>query len=298
MTLPDGVKVRPHGMQDVHASFRLFALSELHDLGEVEVEEEDVASEFRKPSFDASRDTIGVWSGSALVADAYLLRRTRADVAVDPAWRGRGIGTWLREWTEGRAREIGANQIGQMIADARADAVRLLTNAGYTPRSRAWILRIDHTEEPVLFEPPEGIAIRPFQPTRDDHAAYRVIEEAFSELSNRHPQSFQDWAETTIRRADFDPERFLLAAEGGDVIGAALGFSFEGEGWIEQLAVRRSHRGRGIARALLHRSFRQAWDRGERTSGLSTNSDTGALTLYEKVGMHVRRSYTNYALDL
>jgi hypothetical protein len=33
-------------------------------------------------------------------------------------------------------------------------------------------------------------------------------------------------------------------------------------------------------------------------SGLSTDSRTGALTLYEKVGMTVRRSYMSYAKDL
>ena len=36
-----------------------------------------------------------------------------------------------------------------------------------------------------------------------------------------------------------------------------------------------------------------SWDRGDRVCGLSTDSRTGALGLYENVGMHVTRSYTN-----
>jgi mycothiol synthase len=109
-------------------------------------------------------------------------------------WYGKA-GRWLRlvlaSWQPYLRSDRGRGDVEQGSCPepiARVDAVRLLTNAGYTPRSRAWILRIDHTEEPVLVEPPKGIAIRPFQPTRDDHAAYRVIEEAFSELSIHHPQ--------------------------------------------------------------------------------------------------------------
>jgi len=33
-------------------------------------------------------------------------------------------------------------------------------------------------------------------------------------------------------------------------------------------------------------------------SGLSTDSRTGALSLYEKVGMAVHRAYASYAKDL
>jgi hypothetical protein len=41
-----------------------------------------------------------------------------------------------------------------------------------------------------------------------------------------------------------------------------------------------------------------AYAAGKPACGLSTNSLTGALSLYEKVGMHVRRSYTRWAKTL
>jgi mycothiol synthase len=49
---------------------------------------------------------------------------------------------------------------------------------------------------------------------------------------------------------------------------------------------------------LLQRAFRINWDRGERRVGLNTDSRTGALGLYEKVGMSVKRSYTHRAKRL
>ncbi|MEX2421836.1 MAG: GNAT family N-acetyltransferase, partial [Actinomycetota bacterium] len=69
-------------------------------------------------------------------------------------------------------------------------------------------------------------------------------------------------------------------------------------GWVQQIAVRKDHRGRGLGGALLHHAFREFFERGKRTTGLSTDSRTGALTLYEHVGMSVTHSYRHYAKDL
>ncbi|WP_211240993.1 GNAT family N-acetyltransferase [Hamadaea tsunoensis] len=69
-------------------------------------------------------------------------------------------------------------------------------------------------------------------------------------------------------------------------------------GYIERLAVRRDQRNRGLARLLLRTSFRAFHERGLRSATLWTHSNTGALALYERVGMRVRRSSTVYALDL
>jgi hypothetical protein len=53
-----------------------------------------------------------------------------------------------------------------------------------------------------------------------------------------------------------------------------------------------------LGRALLQESFRRfkamGWDR----AGLATDSRTGALSLYEHVGMRVDRSYTRWVKDL
>jgi mycothiol synthase len=72
----------------------------------------------------------------------------------------------------------------------------------------------------------------------------------------------------------------------------------DSEIWIDTLAVRRDVRTRGIARALLAAAFLRSFELGYATTGKSTDSRTGALTLYEKHGMTVRERYTHYALDL
>ena len=60
----------------------------------------------------------------------------------------------------------------------------------------------------------------------------------------------------------------------------------------------RDQRNRGLARALLADSFTVSRAHGARTSELGTDSRTGALSLYEKVGMEVISNWVNLAISL
>ena len=70
------------------------------------------------------------------------------------------------------------------------------------------------------------------------------------------------------------------------------------EAFISRLAVRRDQRNRGLAQALMVDTFAQARAHGAVTCGLSTDSRTGALGLYEKVGMEVTSVWVNRAIEL
>ena len=124
-----------------------------------------------------------------------------------------------------------------------------------------------------------------------------MIDRAFSEWPDRDGSSFEDWSASTLGRPGFEPS--LLAGRARRRgRGALLLVVEEDEGWVDQLAVAREHRGRGLARALLQHAFGETWRRGLRRAGLSTDSRTGARGLYEHVGMHVRKTYTEFAKPL
>ena len=101
----------------------------------------------------------------------------------------------------------------------------------------------------------------------------------------------------TIEREGFVPEDLVLALEGDEVVGGTFILDAD-EIWVDKLAVAREARHRGVARALLTTAFQRSFDRGYTWTSLSTDSRTGALTLYERIGMTVRRSFTRYGLDL
>ena len=60
-------------------------------------------------------------------------------------------------------------------------------------------------------------------------------------------------------------------------------------GWISEIGVLKSHRGRGIADALLRRSFATFAERGFGRVMLNVDAEnpTGATALYERVGMRI-----------
>jgi ribosomal protein S18 acetylase RimI-like enzyme len=150
--------------------------------------------------------------------------------------------------------------------------------------------------EPAVPEPAGGITIRPFEPGRDERDVHRVIDEAFCEWPDRQPSPFEEWYQFSVGRDTFAPRLSPLAFDGDRLVGAALSLDYqdEDEGYVHQLAVHRDYRHRGIARVLLRYAFRGFYRKGRRGCVLSTNSYTGALSLYERVGMRIRQSYTHH----
>jgi GNAT superfamily N-acetyltransferase len=276
----------------------LASAAELADLGESLVTKEDIAAAWAQPNLDLGRDATVIEAGGRIVAAAETFR-TRADVSIHPEVRGLGLGTWVLEWIEARGRAKGEPRTRQTKLDRDVRAAAMLRQHGYEIGYVSWILEIPLDEKPAEPQPPDGVVIRHFIPGQDDREVHRVIEDAFNEWPYREATAFEDWQAMVPHRQGFDPTLLDVAVEGSRIVGACVGLDYEGEGgWIQQLAVRASHRRRGIARALLQSAFRTAWARGQRTCGVSTDSRTGALGLYERVGMKVKTTATNFVKEL
>ena len=299
LSLPPGYTARPVTPADLEAVLLLVRACEAHDTGAVELDREDLEADWSRPVMDHSTMTLAVFEDDVMVAEAEVVKN-RGEVSVHPAHRGRGIGTALLPWVEAVARSQGS-YCRQIVNDRATDAAALLTAGGYEDAFTSWILAIPLGEDIPLPRLPEGIAFRVYRPGVDDEEIHRFVEDAFSEWGNREPATFEDWAALTIRRASFEPWHVILAADEatGELVGTAYLIDYEGvdAGWIQQLATKATHRHRGIARAMLHRAFGLYRERGKTSAELNTDSRTGALGLYEKVGMRVQSSYTNYVKE-
>lgn len=269
------------------------------DLGETFITREDIAAEWAQPHFDLTRDAVVIEEGGRIVAHGETFR-TRGDATIHPSLRGLGLGTWLLGWIEDRGRAKGETQARQTILDRARPAATLLHNNGYSVDHVGWILEMALAERPAAPVPPPRIHLRSFVPGKDDRDVHRVIEDAFNEWANqREATPFEDWAASVILRSDFDPLLLDVAEDDGTIVGACVGLDEGGEeGWIHQLAVSSSHRRRGIARALLQRSFHTWWERGKRSCALSTDSRTSALSFYERIGMTLKTTSTTYTKQL
>jgi mycothiol synthase len=296
--LPVGLSARPGSPNDAEAIFDIVAACELTDDGVVEVDRDDVVVGFERAGFDPSNDLLLVFDRDEPVAWTELYRR-RAEADVRPSHRGRGIGSALLAWIESRARELGDADVGQTKTDANARARDLFLARGYEPTFTSWILRIALDEPPPPPEPIDRISIRPYR-DEDAHAVHEMVDAAFSEWPGRDPEAFEIWAPQVFGHPAFAPDLSPLAFDGDELVGAAIANDVPDadEGWVAQLATKATHRHRGIARALLRTAFEAFHDRGRRIAGLSTDSRTGALALYEQVGMRVVRQYTRYTKRL
>jgi mycothiol synthase len=297
--LPAGLTTRPLRPTDATAVHQLMAAQELEDIGEVVIEEADIVSDWAKPSHDLAARSVGVWDGDTLVAYAELMGADRADTSVLPSHRGRGIGTWLAHWLQDLGRRVGSSVVGMPVPQG-SPGDRLLEELGFRVRWTSWVLKLPAGATIPERELPEGYAVRTAGPD-DLRAAHDVLEDAFLEWSVREREPYEDFAAATLGRPGFEPWNLRVAVDGdGQVVGVSLVLVSDNgsTGYVDRLAVRADRRNRGIAQALLVDSFAQARAHGTTTSELSTDSRTGALGLYERVGMVAESIWVNRAIDL
>ncbi len=297
--LPEGLITRPLERTDASAVHVLMAAQQQEDIGEVVIEEADIVSDWARPSHDLSARSVGVFDGETLVAYAELMGADRADTSVLPSHRGRGIGTWLAHWLQDLGRRLGSTVVG-MPVPLGSPGDRLLEQLGFRVRWTSWVLRLPEgatiPERPL----PRGHVVRAAEPG-ELRAAHDVLEDAFLEWSVRDREPFEDFEAATIGRPGFEPWNLRVALDpDGAVVGVALVLVSDNgsTGYVDRLAVRRDQRHRGLAQALLVDAFAQARAHGTSTSELSTDSRTGALALYERVGMVVENVWVNRAIDL
>lgn len=298
MDLPDGLTARPLRPDDSAAVTEVMAAQELLDAGAVMIDEADIIGDWQKPSFDLVSSTVGVFDGDRLVAYAEVSGADRGDAAVHPDSRGRGIGTALAKWMQEAARAKGSTEIG-MTVPVGSPGESLLTSMGYRPRWNSWVLALP--EGKAIEEQPlaEGYAVG--EATEDQWpAVHTVLEDAFLEWSRRERESWDDFSAQVMNRPGFDPWNVrVVTSPSGDVVGASLVYvDALGCGYVDRIAVRSDQRNLGLARALLADSFTASREHGARTSELGTDSRTGALSLYEKVGMEVTSNWVNLAITL
>lgn len=297
--LPPGLTTRPLQRSDAHDVYVLMAAQEQADIGEVAIEEADIVSDWARPSHDLGARSVGVLDGDTLVAYAELMGADRADTAVLPSHRGRGIGTWLAHWLVDLGRSVGSTVVGMPVPQG-SPGDRLLEELGFRVRWTSWVLSLPEGATIADRELPEGYVVRAAR-AEEARAAHDVLEDAFLEWSVREREDFADFEAATTGRPGFEPWNLRVALDaGGTVVGVSVVLlSDDGRtGYVDRLAVRRDQRHRGLAQALLVDSFAQARAHGATTSELSTDSRTGALGLYERVGMIQRSVWVNRAMDL
>ena len=296
--LPAGLSTRPLQHEDAHAVFEVMAAQEAADLDEVMIEEADIVGDWSRPSFDVAGSTVGVFDGDRLVAYGEVGPAGRCDAAVHPDFRGRGIGTALAHWMQDNARAKGLagdrdagagglarrppargarlpgplEQLGARAARGRGDPGARAARGVRRTRGRPVGVRAG-LDGPGGRLPrvvgPRPRAVRGLAGRGHRAARLRAVEHPRGGRPRRRRRS--RWPGCSSARS----RRSSPGSRPGRTSAAAA--------WRRRCSSTRS---------------RPARQHGAVRSELSTDSRTGALALYEKVGMVVTSTWVNLALDL
>ncbi len=135
-------------------------------------------------------------------------------------------------------------------------------------------------EDPLL---PPTVVMRTFE-LGDAVAVHRLLDEAYLGWDSRYlPLAHADWVASMVGDSEFDASVWWVAERAGALVGCALHWS---SGWLKDLAVARSERGRGLGAALVQQGLVEFSRRNVARVGLKVDGSnpTGAIRLYERLG--------------
>jgi mycothiol synthase len=303
--LPEGYEIRPPTFDDVDPVTDMLVATDIADTGVSESDADLIRDQWSSPGFEPSEDAWLVTDPIGVVAYANVSPEGEGKLkswgVVHHDHRGRGLGAALLDRMEARTSErlrgVPAAVLHTAVNDADAAAAALVRSRGFEHVRTFRHLQIDLDGSPRNpGEPPAGTRIHGIEPERDLHRIHAIFVEAFSQEWGYRVIPFEEWIGLEVETPSYDPSLWLLATDGNEAVGALSGVVWGDRGWVGELGVRASWRGRGIASALLRRAFATFASRGLARVMLNVDSEnsTGAVRLYEGVGMRTLRAWDVY----
>ncbi len=310
--LPAGFSVRRPTMDDVPAVAAMLADKERIEEGSVSITEDELRSRWApSPMHDLGKNNWLFSAPDGRVAGItgvghWEPTRLASNLALHPDYTNRGLYPPAIELVLERARAL----VPAAPTDARvtlnfwcsekdAEGRQALEQAGFAYVRSNWTMLIEMDTPPPASVWPEGIELRPF--TLDIlRAVFEADDEAFQDHWGHVPGNFEAWESWLTGRTNFDPSLWFIAYEGEEIAGVALCMKVGEEAWVDDLAVRRPWRRKGLGLALLHHAFGEFYWRGERKVVLNVDSQnlSGATRLYIRAGMHAVEQRDTFQLEL
>ncbi|MEH1013235.1 GNAT family N-acetyltransferase [Micromonospora sp. CPCC 206060] len=207
---------------------------------------------------------------------------------VDPARRGRGIGSALLDWGLAEAPTVGDGVVVE--TEALTDgAAALFASRGLHRIFAEDVMRFDlaGTALPDVAVP-AGIRLAAWS-TALAPRFFAVYTAAFAGRPGFPGWSAERWVDWTAGDEEFRPGWSLLATDdtGTDDTGSDVAFVTCAQGWIVQVGVRPEQRGRGLGAALVTEALRRMRADAVREVLLDVNVDNPAGQLYRRLGFAV-----------
>lgn len=316
MTTAPRITYRAATFDDIEAIVALANLVDIPYFGEAPHSVEETQNEWTQSEFDVNQHTQVAINDSAVIVGVSECRirspfvQTYVWLRVHPDYEGLGIETHLLQWGEQMARHAMEKAPADALIRMRTSAVSKNTTTkalfeayGLVHDLTFWRMRIDFDQSYNPYVPPTGITIRAINPATEAERAIFVIDDAFRDHRNHVDRPFdkvyQAWRHWLFDNPNYDLRGFLVAAIDGEIVGGAVCSDHPHDpnlGFVDELGVLKSHRGRGVGMALLKSAFDYFRQRGKTSVelGVDASSLTGAQHLYQNAGMIVKLEFYMY----
>jgi len=281
-----------------------------------------VVMTWEQPGFCVDTDTcVAVTSQGRIIGYAEVMDteephvRVMSWVRVHPEYKTSSLGRQLVSWICDRAQDAialapdGARVSVSMGLDREDVAMSEVLDSQDFHVVR-YFLRMSIELSDAIPEPvwSEGVLVRPFVLDSDLESTVHAIRDAFRDHWGHIDVPFEEevekWRHWFQNDSDFDESLSSLVLVDQQIVGFAMcGLRHPEDpnmGFIDSLGVRREWRRRGLATALLRRTFNELRTRGQRRACLGVDADslTGAFDVYERVGMKADRQHVAYEREL
>ena len=218
------------------------------------------------------------------------------DVAAPGAWEA------FLGWAEDVARDRDLPRVRTQFPPDH-EAADIVARRGYRQERISYSMEIA-LDSPTPSALPGSLTLRGYREGLDEEPVRTVLNDAFVDhpfFQKITPKAFREFH---LKGRGYDPSFWFLAWDGDALAGIALAFP-ERNGdtelaWVSDLGVLPPWRRQGLGEALLRNVFHQAHVRGIPRVGLGVDVEnpTGALRLYERVGMAPVSQQNTWMLDL
>ncbi len=318
--LADGSTVRPARLEDATAMLAVYHAVSLKLVGEVEDTLDDVIEALQEPKTDIEQDVRVIHNAQGqLIGFGWVWLGLPQDVEIDlylhpDYWANDTVAMpYLTTWAETRAQAA----LALVPADERVTVTAWsyhnddwyqahLRRIGLEVVRSSYVMWIDFSESLAAPTFPDGVTVRAVARDEDWRLVFDVRREAWLDMWGFVPRTYEEdytaWRQYWDKH--FHDGYWFVAEKDGAAIGVCLGeptYNAEADvAYIASVGVRRAHRRQGIAFSLLTHALAQFQTHGKRATALYVDSTslTGAVALYERAGMHIKRRFDRMQKEL
>ena len=219
----------------------------------------------------------------------------RLDWTVHPHFDLEPTASPLLDWAEGQRAARGVAELLRTNVMSGDDAgTAFLERRGYTKVRTSWDMTRDLSPDDRAVSPSPGVSVRTFR-AGEESLLHRVADTSFQDHWDHVPWTLESFTEAMLA-TPWEPDLTFFAEVDGQVAGELVALPFDDRGYIASVGVLREFRGRGAATAMMRHAFAALAGRGLPRVELSVDaaSPTGAVSLYEGLGMRAARSYATF----